>query len=111
MIIAIDYDDTYTADPRGWDAVIAYMSDRGHEFICVTGREETQPADINLPIIYAPSSYKKKAAEKAGYSVDVWIDDLPGFIEEGRVIEWRENDIQVLPNDRNNAPPSGGRVD
>lgn len=88
MLIAIDYDDTYTADPALWDVFIAVASSRGHEVICVTGRRASQPVGLELPTVYADGEYKREAAERAGYRVDVWIDDMPGYVERGRLLDW-----------------------
>ena len=91
MKIAIDYDMTYTADSQFWDAVIQLGRTRGHEFICVTGREEPpgpHERQIPIPVICAPSEYKFRAALAAGHVIDVWIDDCPGTIEPARILEW-----------------------
>ena len=34
MLIAIDYDNTYTADPEWWDEVIRSGQERGHTIVC-----------------------------------------------------------------------------
>ncbi len=91
MLIAIDYDLTYTADPDFWDHVISVGRDRGHEFVCITGRESPpcgHERQIPTRILCAPDEYKGRAARKAGLMVDVWIDDAPGAIEPGRMLEW-----------------------
>ena len=38
LVISLDYDRTYTADPGLWDQFIALARSRGHEVVCVTGR-------------------------------------------------------------------------
>lgn len=83
MKIAIDYDNTFTEDPDFWRQVIALGRQRGHEFICVTGR--AFPPDISEPaipcqVITSPWDYKVNAAMDAGHHIDVWIDDCPGMI-------------------------------
>ncbi len=88
MLIALDYDLTFTADPEGWRAVVELMTARGHRFVCVTGREQPPGVDeprIPMPIVCAGSELKQRAAVRAGYSVDVWIDDCPGAIEHARI--------------------------
>lgn len=89
MNIAIDYDNTFSADPEGWTEVIKLMQVRGHKFVCVTGRSNessmmTEPVirAINglIPIVFAGALWKKEAAEKAGWKIDVWIDDCPWMI-------------------------------
>lgn len=88
MIIAIDYDETYTRDPEMWDAVINLFLRRGCEVICATSRRDTAEnyREIErelrpIPIVFC--SYKAKAGEvrKAGHCVDIWIDDNPFSID------------------------------
>lgn len=87
MLLSLDYDNTYTADPDGWDAVVMLMRERGHEFVCVTSRawppgthDETERLPP-MPVVCAGHIYKRRAAAVAGYVVDVWIDDCPSVIE------------------------------
>ena len=60
---------------------------RGHTVVCVTGRRE--PPDFSreprmpdsVPIVcVGPEVLKRPAAAKAGYPIDIWIDDMPGVI-------------------------------
>jgi hypothetical protein len=91
MLIALDYDLTYTADPELWDAFIAAARARGHEFVCVTGREQPPSIaerQIPMPVVCAGDKHKFRAAMAAGYAVDVWIDDSPGTIEPARIVDW-----------------------
>ena len=97
MLIAIDWDRTITADPTCFMRVIDEFAKGGHEFIVVTGRKEHDRIGlvdprwkIRLPkaVIYANGKLKRKAAEEAGYKVDIWIDDEPGTIEPCRILEW-----------------------
>lgn len=93
MILGLDYDYTYTADPDFWDAVIAHAEQRGHAVVCVTGREapperHERQLPPTVPVVCAGDQYKRFAAAAAGHSVDVWIDDCPGTIEPGRKLEW-----------------------
>lgn len=90
MIIAIDYDGTFSADVEGWTEVIKLMQARGHKIVCVTGRTDEgefgKPVhrDINglIPIVFAGNVWKNVAAEKAGWKVNVWIDDNPSYISK-----------------------------
>lgn len=91
LTIAVDYDQTYTADPLFWDQVIALGQQRGHRFVCVTGRRE--PPDVHerripLPIVCAGPEYKRHAAAKAGYQVDIWIDDMPEMIAPTKILDF-----------------------
>jgi hypothetical protein len=38
--------------------------------------------DDSMPIVFAGTSSKRWAAAKAGYNVNVWIDDNPQWVEE-----------------------------
>lgn len=94
LLIALDYDATYTADPRLWSMFTTCAQSLGHAVICVTGR--SQPIDFRhdpplpqgMPIVYAGSAYKRKAAERAGHQVDIWIDDMPEMIGESRILKF-----------------------
>lgn len=91
MLIALDYDLTYTADPEFWELVVRVGLSRGHRFICVTGRRDSDPVPpLPMPVVYAGDVLKSRAAARAGYVPDVWIDDMPGTIEPVRVLEWDE---------------------
>lgn len=89
MLIAIDYDRTWTEDPTLWRNFIAEARKRGHRFVLVTGRKAWSddmergelPSPVVLPIVYSGDEFKQRAAARAGFKVDVWIDDLPGMIQ------------------------------
>ena len=88
MIIAIDYDDTYTADIELWDNFIGSAIMRGHQVVCVTARRETaenvEQCDIPGVLTYFTAlSSKMKYMEKHGIKVDIWIDDQPRVVVEG----------------------------
>ena len=88
MIIAIDYDNTYTAAPDLWNQTIKLFQDAGHTIICVTARDDTpvmaQPVLDSIgklvPVIFANGRWKRDVAKRNGYKVDVWIDDMPEMI-------------------------------
>jgi hypothetical protein len=88
MIIAIDYDGTYTTDPLVFNSIIHLLQSAGHAVICVTGRSDDGIMDKPVresigkitPIIFAGKEWKSDAVKKAGYKVDIWIDDCPQFI-------------------------------
>ena len=92
MIIAIDYDQTFSAAPQTWADVIALLRLAGHDVICVTGREDkpfwsdgVRKAFAghglgDLPIIFAGLRWKEEAAKAAGWDVDIWIDDKPDAV-------------------------------
>lgn len=92
MTKAYDIDGTWTLAPdlyrQEWDRRIAC----GWTCIIVTGRE--QPKDklerLRIPsdavIIVSGPDTKEFAALKAGYRVDVWEDDMPGMIQNTRIL-------------------------
>lgn len=87
MLIAIDYDETYTEDPEFWDLVIGLAVTRGHSVICATMRFEHEGQEIidNLKtkverIIFTGRKAKVNAVEEAGYYPSVWIDDSPHWL-------------------------------
>lgn len=94
MIVAIDYDNTYTADPETWNKVIHLFLTTKHTVICVTGRDNTEAMSSPvmssvgrlIPVIFAGTSWKRVAAEKAGYKVDIWIDDTPESIAQQYIL-------------------------
>jgi hypothetical protein len=83
MIIALDYDDTYTEDPEGWDAVVNLLESRGHEFICVTMRYESEPIEIGVDCVIYYTGRRAKITwlkENGVPPPDIWIDDCPHFL-------------------------------
>jgi hypothetical protein len=90
MLLALDYDETYTRDPIFWDQVIDLAKSRGHSVICVTMRgdkpweaDEVREAlqDRVEAIIFTNRKAKRKFVAEAGcYYPSVWIDDSPNFI-------------------------------
>jgi hypothetical protein len=91
MLIAIDYDKTYSSDPELWNAFIISARERGHTPCVVTMRHDTEmeriPHEIGtflgyLDVFYTGRQGKKKFMENLGLRVDIWIDDTPQFILE-----------------------------
>lgn len=86
MIIAIDYDNTYTADPLAWNEVIKILISAHHTVICVTARPEIMGQPVLdsvgqlVPVLFAGAEWKREYALKRGYKVNVWIDDSPEYI-------------------------------
>lgn len=89
MLLALDYDDTYTRDPMFWDAVIELATVCGHSVICATMRHEHEGADVVRDlggkveqIIFTGRKAKHGAVHAAGFMPSVWIDDTPSFIHQ-----------------------------
>lgn len=91
MIIAIDYDDTYTADPSMWDQIIERFAAWGHVVHLVTCRRDTEENRAEVCVegiprhrhIFTGLAAKKWFMEQRGIRVDVWIDDNPESIIRG----------------------------
>lgn len=91
MLIALDFDGTYTADPGLWDAFIENARARGHEVYCATMRNatiESKEVEDALggkvdKIIYTNRKAKKVAFRiQCGRNPDIWIDDNPDWLYE-----------------------------
>jgi hypothetical protein len=92
--IAMDFDDTFTADPELWSAFIVTAQDRGHRVLCVTARRDTdenrqilteyfEQHGVDVPIIFCNLASKLHSMERRGTKVDIWIDDSPYAIVNG----------------------------
>lgn len=90
LLIAIDFDRTFTADVEFWRFFIHAAARRGHNVLCVTGRSPTPTGRAELlavfgdntlkllkDLIFCDHSPKRKKTRELGYTVDIWIDDLP----------------------------------
>lgn len=92
MLIALDFDDTYTADPPFWDSFIVLAQRHGHEVICVTCRRDTPENReiVAIPLLRWSSHYftglaaKRWFLEQHGIAVDVWLDDDPECVYKGK---------------------------
>lgn len=85
--IALDYDDTFTADRGMWQEIVKVMQKMGHEVTFVTFRSEDMPSrgnnddiledakELGLPVVF--SNHKQKAHV---FKADIWIDDMPVLI-------------------------------
>ena len=82
-IIAIDYDDTYTADPPLWQAFIDQAKAHGHLVICVTFRDKAKQPGADIPGVETFYTAGRKKAEymaEQDLMPSIWIDDLPFLI-------------------------------
>jgi len=78
MLIALDYDKTYTADPVLWDEFIRSAQARGHTVKIVTMRYESE-AIISPPVEVI---YTSRNAKSGYLKADIWIDDSPHWINQ-----------------------------
>jgi len=76
MLIALDYDKTYTADPVLWNNFIKSAQDRGHSVKIVSMRYPSEPIE-SAPVDVVYTSRKAKATI---FKADIWIDDSPAWI-------------------------------
>lgn len=84
MVISIDFDGTFSADPRMMREIIAVIKKHGHTPVLCTqrtpdyGRDVEQMVGTLVPIVYAGGKSKVKAMWEAGYKdVQFWMDDNP----------------------------------
>ncbi len=80
--ISLDYDDTYSLDPKTWDKIINILQKANHNVFCITKRYESIADDIkeslDIPIVFVPKGKSKSAEVRdRGLKIDVWIDDKP----------------------------------
>jgi len=87
MLIALDYDGTYTADIELWDRFIADSRANGHRVFVVTMRFPHEGDEISRRllskvdrIIYTSRGAKRRHLERLGHAVHVWIDNHPEHI-------------------------------
>lgn len=76
MLIALDYDKTYTVDPALWDGFIESAQQRGHAVKIVTMRRPDEPI-MGAPVEVV---YTSRKAKSAVVSADVWVDDSPHYV-------------------------------
>lgn len=88
MLIALDYDGTYTADPDLWLDFIKRAQSRGHTVICVTMRHDHETLDMCLrlqdrvEVICSARQAKQLFLNELGIYPDIWIDDNPKWLFE-----------------------------
>lgn len=88
MRIGLDYDGTYTLDPELWMMFVNHAQARGHEVWVVTMRTPEEGLDIGElasavdGIEFTSRKAKRNHMNYLGRPVDIWIDDMPMFINE-----------------------------
>lgn len=86
MIIALDYDDTFTNDPAAWSQAMQVLRAAGHTVYGVTMRSPHEGIadktyfDACDHVVFTCRRGKKKTLNAQGVSIDVWIDDQPMWI-------------------------------
>ena len=88
MLIAIDFDDTLTADPVLFRTLIAVIQGCGHQVVCVTARHDLasnrewvsdwmKEHGISLYTHFTSMASKVDYMTRIRVKVDIWIDDDP----------------------------------
>lgn len=86
MIIALDYDKTYTADMELWNEFVKMAVNRGHKIICLTMRyPEEKIENWHVPIYYTCRQAKLVWAKTNNIHVDIWIDDRPTWLFDNAI--------------------------
>ena len=91
MNIAIDFDDTYTADEILFAGWIRLAQERGHDVRFVTARHEWHDGSNNdieraaemlgIKAVFTKHQPKRQfCRDIAGWNPDVWLDDMPEMI-------------------------------
>lgn len=88
MLIALDYDGTYTLDPDFWNEFIKMVISKGHKIICATMRYDNQleSSDVlnslgkSCQVIFTGRNAKKEFLANINIYPDVWIDDNPMWL-------------------------------
>jgi hypothetical protein len=87
MILALDYDNTFTMDPDGWGEFCEAMRARGHRIYGVTMRYDHETRGISEKyrkscdrIFFTGRRAKQTFMTERGVFIDVWIDDNPHWI-------------------------------
>lgn len=105
MIIALDFDETFTEDPTLWTAFVVKAKIRLHTVTFVTYRDsrwgnsdiEGEADCLGIDIVYTAGKQKQHC-----FKADVWIDDSPetivGFEAMGNMYDGclTNNDVKSL---------------
>jgi hypothetical protein len=81
MLIALDYDKTYTADPALWDNFVDLAQSRGHTVKIVTMRRPDETIDTDVVDVV----YTSRKAKSSVIRADIWIDDSPHWVYQDSV--------------------------
>lgn len=83
MKIALDYDETFTADPKALTNVVKVFQHCGHTVTFVTFRDGRGPnhdisadaQELGIDIVFTAGKQKQHV-----FNADIWIDDEPATI-------------------------------
>lgn len=84
LLIALDWDMTFTADGELWEGFIQMANQQGHQVYIVTSRSPKTPIEY-IPegikgVVYCEFKSKYETMKDLGYAVHIWIDDDPAWI-------------------------------
>ena len=87
MLIALDYDDTFTRDPDGWLEFVKLMKARGHQFVGATMRYPGEASGMDeryesvcQKLYFTGRKAKRSYLADVGVFPHVWVDDTPEWI-------------------------------
>ena len=106
MLIALDFDGTYTLDPSFWMGFIRQAQERGHFVHIVTLRHaeidrlanEMEFINRGVTVVYCDGHSKLEVAKERGLEYDIWIEDDPRCVSQGTRLNeqqleaWRKRD-------------------
>lgn len=90
--LAIDFDETYSADPEFFREIVELAKRHGHAPCIVSCRRNTvenhriisEVVGGDLFIVLTDLNPKRQYMESLGYPVTWWLDDFPESVKEGR---------------------------
>lgn len=95
LTFGLDFDDTFTACPELWVSFIRQAQIAGHRVIVVTCRRNTAESRLEIrefmerhgcdvQFVCTDMGSKCWAMNHRGIHVDIWIDDEPNTVMNGR---------------------------
>jgi HK97 family phage portal protein len=117
MTISVDFDRTFSADPRLWGEFARKAVADGNRVVMISRRPEADREEVisslgdyaeafSDVLLVGSDTLKDDAAQAAGIAVDVWVDDSPQFIRS----EQRASPGAVAEGDFVSWDSSGGRA-
>jgi len=117
MTISVDFDRTFSADPRLWGEFARKAVADGNRVVMISRRPEADREEVisslgdyaeafSDVLLVGSDTLKDDAAQEAGIAVDVWVDDSPQFIRS----EQRAAPGAVAEGDFVSWDSSGGRA-
>jgi HK97 family phage portal protein len=94
LTISIDYDRTFSADPKLWGEFAQVAKSQGNSVVMVSRRPDDDAnrnevdaaigafADAFSTVLLVGDKLKDEAAKEAGLNVDIWVDDSPQYVKK-----------------------------